>query len=74
VAEAGLDLESTAVATHIELLRQLEGIDGANAVASIIVVEARSGTVLTHLTGASDLDALFADDAEPLAVSRPTGG
>lgn len=74
VAEAGSDLESSAVATYIEMLRQLEGIDGAKTVASILVVEARSSTVLTHLAGATDLDALFADDAEPLAVSRPTGG
>ncbi len=53
VAEAGSDLESSAVATHIELLRQLEGIDGAKTVASILVVEARSSTVLADLAGAA---------------------
>ena len=75
VAEAGYDLESTAVATHTELLRQLEGIDGAKTVASILVVEARSCTVLADLAGnGTDLDALFVNDAEPLAVSRSTGG
>jgi Ferritin-like domain len=75
VAEAGFDLESTAVATHTELLGQLQGIDGAKAGASILVVEARSGTVLADLAGnGTDLDALFVNDAEPLAVSRPTGG
>ena len=61
------DLESTAVATHTELLGQLEGIDGAETVASILIVEARMRTVLADLAGhGDDLDALFVDDAEPL--------
>ena len=38
---AGYDLESTLVATHTELLGQLEGIDGAALIASILIVEAR---------------------------------
>ena len=44
-------------------------------IASILIVEARSSTVLADLAGnGDDLDALFVNDAEPLAVSRPTGG
>lgn len=75
VAAAGYDLESTLVATHTELLRSLEGTDGAEMVASILIVEARNCTVLADLAGnGADLDALFVNDAAPLAVSQPTGG
>ena len=75
VAAAGYDLESTLVATHTELLRALEGTDGAEMLASILIVEARNCAVLADLAGnGDDLDALFVNDAEPLAVSRPTGG
>jgi hypothetical protein len=75
VAAAGYDLESTLVATHTELLRSIEGTDGAEMLASILIVEARNCAVLADLAGnGDDLDALFVNDAEPLAVSRPTGG
>ena len=70
-AEAGYALESRLVATYTDMLRSLEGTDGAEMVASILVVEARNCTVLADLAGnGADLDALFVNDAAPLEVSR----
>lgn len=75
VAAAGAELESTAVATHTELVRQLQGIDGAHLLASIIVVEARQAAVLTDLAGnGDDLDAMFENDAQPVPASMSSGG
>jgi hypothetical protein len=72
VAAAGQELEAAAVATHNELIGRLSGIDGISAIASIVVVEARHGTVLADVAGSGDdLDALLTSDAEPLEV--PTG-
>lgn len=69
------DLESTMVATHTELLRALEGIDGAQMIAAILVVEARAATVLADLAGlGDDLDSLFVNDVEPLAVGQSARG
>lgn len=62
-------LESTAVATHTDLLGELVGTDGAKLIASILVVEARHGTVLASLRGDTSLDDLLvADEAEPVAA------
>ena len=73
LAAAAYDLESTLVATHTELLGQLEGIDGARLIASILIVEARHGTVLADVAGhGDDLDALFVNDAD--AAAPPSGG
>lgn len=75
LAATGYDLESTMVATHTDLLRALEGIDGARMIAAILVVEARAATVLADLAGlGDDLDALFVNDAAPLAVGQSTTG
>lgn len=69
VLEAMYGLESTAVATHTDLLAELEGTDGAKLIASILVVEARHGTVLASLRGDTSLDDLLvADEAEPLVA------
>jgi hypothetical protein len=74
VAAAGRELEATAVATHSDLIGRLEGIDGIAAIASFVVVEARHGVVLTDVAGdGDDLDALFRDDGEPLAVPEASG-
>ena len=71
LAETAYDLESTAVATHTETLRSLQDIDAARRIASILIVEARHCTVLADAAGlGDDLDALFVNDAEPLAVSQ----
>ena len=60
VATAGRELEATAVATHAELLGQLTDVDAIAAIASIVIVEARHGTVLTDIAGdGDDLDAML---------------
>jgi ferritin-like protein len=67
VAPAGVELEATAVATHADLIGRLAGTEGAAALASFLVVEARHGTVLADIAGGGDdFDALLAADAEPL--------
>jgi hypothetical protein len=64
-------LESTAVATHTELLGQLQGLDGAKLIASIVVIEARHGTVLASLAGKSGLDDLLVnEEAAALAPAK----
>lgn len=69
LASAAYELESSLVSTHIGLLEQLAGIDGANAIASIIPIEARHTVVLADLAGqGDDLEALFTNDAEPLEL------
>ena len=61
VLDAAYSLESTAVATHTDVLGKLQGTDGASLIASILIVEARHGTVLAYLNGSTDLDALLVD-------------
>jgi hypothetical protein len=71
--EAMYTLEADLVATYTELIGQVEGIDPAILIASIITAEARHGTVLANMLGkssADDLDDLLvsdAGDALPLA-------
>jgi hypothetical protein len=75
VAAAALDLESTAVATHTDLLGRLQGIDGVAALASFVVVEARHGTVLVDVAGnGDDLDAMLTSEAQPLEAPAPASG
>jgi len=52
-------LESALVATHRELIAELQGTDGAALLASILLVEARHGTVLADLGGGATLDDLL---------------
>jgi Ferritin-like domain len=67
VLEAALELESVAAATHGSLLGQLEAVEPAKLIASIVAVEARHCTVLADATGqGADLDALLTNSAEPL--------
>lgn len=70
VVAAAYDLETTAVATHTELIGMLEGTEGAALLASVLVAEARHATVLADLAGA-DLDAQLTSDATAL---EPTKG
>ena len=51
VLTAAIALEEAAVATHLTLLDQLQGTDGAALIASILVTEARHATVLSALSG-----------------------
>jgi len=70
VLAAAYALETTALATHTELVGQLEGTEGAALLSSILVAEARHATVLADLAGA-DLDAQLMSDA---AALEPTKG
>jgi Ferritin-like domain len=63
--EAMYTLEADLVVTYNELLGELEGIDAAITVASIITAEARHGTVLANMLGKSS-----ADDLDDLLVSN----
>ena len=67
LATAGYDLESTAVATHTELLGHLTNVDGAKLVASMLAMEARHCVVLADMSGrGDDLDVLLVNTAEPI--------
>ncbi|MCU1502084.1 MAG: hypothetical protein JWM12_1438 [Ilumatobacteraceae bacterium] len=69
--DAARTLESTLVATHIGVVGQLIGTDAAYALASIVTVEGRYGTVLADLAGAKDLSALLVD--KEAAALKPAG-
>jgi Ferritin-like domain len=75
VLDAAYDLESTLVATYTEMLGNLQGVNGAALVASILIVEAANGTVLADLKNATDLDELLvvpeAEALTPLARETP---
>jgi hypothetical protein len=69
VAAAGYDLESGAVATHLDALGELEGTSGATAVASVLIVESRHAAVLADLGGqGDDLDTVLVNTATPFPV------
>ena len=69
--DAASALESTAVATHTDILGKLHGTDGAALIASILIVEARHGTVLASLNGSTDLDDLLVNtEADALAPAE----
>jgi hypothetical protein len=71
VLDAAYGIESTAVATHTDILSKLQGTDSASLLASILIVEARHGTVLAYLNGATDLDTLLVDkEADALAPAE----
>lgn len=57
-------LENAMVATHLNVLGSLRGVDGAGLVASIVPIEARQATVLVGQSGSTSLDDLMALDPE----------
>ena len=61
LASAGA-LESTAVATHGDVIAKLAGTDGASLIASIQMNEARYCTVLADLAGETDPTVLLVDE------------
>jgi hypothetical protein len=67
---AAYTLEDTAVATHTELLGQLQGTDGGGLLASIIMIEASFATVFADLAGQTDLDTLIQTSAEALVPAE----
>ncbi len=62
-------LEQTLVATHTELIDQLESIHSITLVASIAVIESRHATVIAHALGVDDLDVLFGNDQSALDLT-----
>lgn len=72
VAAAGLELENTLVATHIELIGQLEGLDGVETLAATLLMESRAGTVLADLSGQGDDPAALFEN--PASALTPTEG
>jgi Ferritin-like domain len=71
ILQAAYDFESTLVATHTDVLSKLQGTDGASLIASILIVEARHGTVLASMSGATDLDVLLVNkEADALAPAE----
>ena len=67
VAQSAADLENVAVATHIDILGSLIGVDATGLIASILVVEARHATVLNTIAGASTLSNQLASDGVALS-------
>lgn len=69
-AEVANTLENNAAATHTSLLAEYESVNARKITASIIVVEARMATVLSHFGGlASDFEQVFEPDAEALELT-----
>lgn len=66
IAAAGAELENTLAATHRAALGELVGTHATGLLASIIVIEGRHAAVLASLAGASRLDEMILNDAEPL--------
>ena len=69
LASAGA-LESTAVATHGDVIAKLVGTDGGTLIASIQMNEARYCTVLADLAGETDLTVLLVDEEAPSLVGE----
>ncbi len=65
VAAAAYEVESLAIASHIDVVGRLEGLVGAKTVTSLLMVESEHCTVLAHLAGRGDaLDDLLVNAAE----------
>lgn len=71
LARVAYDIEATALATHTDVIGQLEGTNPAALLASIVVTEARHCTVFATIAGETDLDVLLLSDATAL---QPTEG
>lgn len=72
VVTAARALENTAVATHVDLVGQLVGVDGAALIGSMVVVEARHATVLATVLGLTDIEQQLATDGAALSPSDYT--
>jgi hypothetical protein len=71
LAAEALGAETMALATHIELVGQVESTEGAELLASMAVIESRNCVVLSELSGKSGLDAL--EIAEGDAIQMAAG-
>ena len=73
VAAAAYDLESMLVATHPEVIGELVGTDGADALAAAVIVEARQASALAAVAGKlDDLDVMLVNSAEPVSLAAAT--
>ncbi len=70
ILDAAVELENTLVATHTEVMGQLEGTDGAKLVASFVIAEARHAVAFADLAGAASLDDYLVNDAAALAPAE----
>ncbi len=62
VLKKASELESSLVASYLDVLAKLQGLNGASLVASIITAEARHSTVLLDLAGVTDEGELLVDN------------
>lgn len=62
VLKKAAELESSLVASHLDMLGKLQGTNGAALAASIAVAEARHSTVLLDLAGVTDEGDLLVDN------------
>jgi hypothetical protein len=69
LAAAGA-FESSAVATHLDILAKLQGTDGGALIASMQSNEARFCTVVADLAGESDLAVLLVDEENVSLVGK----
>lgn len=68
VTDAAYQLESTAVVTHTELVGRLTGLDGAQTLSALLLVESAHCTVLASVAGKDeDLAAMLDNDASSIA-------
>ena len=73
LAAAAYDLESMLVATHPEVIGELVGLDGADALAAAVIVEARQASALAAVAGKlDDLDVMLVNSAEPVSLAAAT--
>jgi hypothetical protein len=61
VLKAAATLESALVATHLDILGKLQGVNGATQIAAIVSAEGRHVTVLRDLAGSTTLSDLLVD-------------
>jgi hypothetical protein len=61
LVKAAADLESALVATHIDILSKLQGVNGATQIAAIVSAEGRHVTALRDLAGSTSLSDLLVD-------------
>lgn len=69
VARNAANLENVAVATHVDIVSQLMGVNAAALLSSVLVIEARHATVLHTIAGATSIDDQLASDGTALSAS-----
>ncbi len=72
VAVEASTFEQSLVATHLELLGELESSQGVELSSSILVVEARQASLLAALAGGG-VEEMLATDRTPLTLTTPAG-